>query len=148
MKSSTFFLLAADVILLLHVLFVAFVVFGLVLIFVGKVRSWSWVRNRWFRIVHLAAIAVVVLQSWFSVICPLTTLEMALRLRAGDEAYTGTFMSHWLESVLYYRAPAWVFGVCYTAFAALIVASWFRVRPRRLRPGHRADTSDKTEETL
>jgi len=145
-KSSTFFLLAADVILLLHVLFVAFVVLGLVLIFAGKARSWSWVRNPWFRIVHLAAIAVVVLQSWFSVICPLTTLEMALRLRAGDEAYSGTFMSHWLEWILYYRAPAWVFGVSYTAFAALVVVSWFWIRPRRLRPGQRAKTSDKTEE--
>jgi hypothetical protein len=147
-NSSTFFLLAADAILLLHVLFVAFVVFGLVLIFVGKFRSWSWIRNPWFRIVHLAAIAVVVLQSWFSVICPLTTVEMALRLRAGDETYPGTFISHWIEWILYYRAPAWVFGVCYTAFAALVVASWIWVRPRRMQSCRKAESSDKTEETF
>ncbi len=131
MESSTLFLLAADAMLLLHVLFVAFVVIGLVLIFVGKARRWSWVRNPWFRVMHLLAIAVVVVQSWFSVICPLTTFEMALRSRAGDTQYSGSFISHWLETILYYQAPSWVFVVCYTVFGALVVGSWFWVRPQR-----------------
>jgi len=110
---------------------VVFVVAGLVLILTGKVLAWSWVRNWWFRVAHLAAIAVVVLQGWFGVICPLTTLEMALRREAGDATYAGTFISHWLESILYYRAPAWVFAASYTAFAALVVLSWIWVRPNR-----------------
>ncbi len=133
MDSGALFLLAADVLLFSHLLFVAFVIFGLALIVVGKVLAWSWVRNPWFRVAHLAAIAVVVLQSWLGVICPLTTWEMALRERAGDAIYTGSFISHWLESLLYYRAPAWVFVVCYTAFAAIVVASWFLVPPRRFK---------------
>ncbi|NNE35497.1 MAG: DUF2784 family protein, partial [Rhodothermales bacterium] len=66
-----------------HVLFVAFVIFGLVLILAGKLRAWSWVRNPWFRLAHLAGIAVVVLQSWLGAICPLTKWEVALREKAG-----------------------------------------------------------------
>jgi len=131
MDSPTIFLLAADVILLLHVLFVAFVVIGLVLIFVGKVRFWSWIRNPWFRIIHLAAITVVVVQSWLGLICPLTTIEMALRSRAGDTFYSGSFLSHWLTNILYYQIPPWIFAVSYMAFAAVVVASWFWIRPRR-----------------
>ncbi|MCP4299138.1 MAG: DUF2784 domain-containing protein, partial [Gammaproteobacteria bacterium] len=69
--------------------------------------------------------------SWLGVICPLTTWEMVLRERAGAATYSGTFISHWLETILYYQAPAWVFTVCYTVFAAVVVASWFWVRPRR-----------------
>lgn len=134
-EGTTFYLIAADAVLLLHVLFVIFVISGLVLILAGKLRDWSWVRNPWFRVAHLAAIGVVVLQSWFGAICPLTTLEMALRRRAGDAVYSGTFISHWLDSILYYRAPAWVFAVCYTAFGALVVLSWIWVRPRPLREG-------------
>jgi len=130
MGSGFYYLLAADLLLFGHVLFVAFVVFGLALIWVGKFRKWSWVRNLWFRIAHLVAIGVVVLQSWVGVICPLTTWEMALRERAGDVVYAGSFIAHWLESILYFRAPAWVFVVGYTAFAALVIASWFCVRPR------------------
>ncbi len=131
MDSPTIFLLAADVILLLHVLFVAFVVMGLLLIVVGKVRVWSWIRNPWFRLIHLAAISVVMVQSWLGLICPLTTIEIALRSRAGDTVYSGSFLSHWLESILYYQVPSWIFVVCYMAFAAAVVASWFWIRPRR-----------------
>lgn len=125
------YLLAADAVLLLHLLFVVFVVAGLVLILIGRLLSWAWVRNWWFRVTHLAAIGVVVLQSWLGVICPLTKLEMALRERAGDTTYAGGFVSHWLETILYYRAPAWVFAVAYTAFGALVLLSWFWVPPRR-----------------
>lgn len=124
------YLLAADAVLLFHTLFVAFVVFGLLLIVAGGVLSWRWVRNRRFRILHLVAIGVVVLQAWFGMICPLTTVEMWLRSRAGDAVYQGSFISHWLESILYYEAPAWVFAVCYTAFGALVALSWYLVRPR------------------
>ena len=131
MDSPTIFLLAADVILLLHVLFVVFVVIGLLLIVIGKVRAWSWIRNPWFRLIHLAAISVVMVQSWLGLICPLTTIEMALRSRAGDTVYSGSFLSHWLESILYYQVPSWIFVVCYMAFAAAVVASWFWIRPRR-----------------
>jgi hypothetical protein len=123
------YLLAADAILLLHVLFVVFVVTGLLLILAGKLLSWGWVRNWWFRVIHLVAIGIVVLQSWLGVICPLTTLEMFLRSKAGDTTYAGSFVAHWLESILYYQAPAWVFAACYTAFAAVVVLSWVWVRP-------------------
>lgn len=130
MESDAVYLFAADAILFTHTLFVVFVVFGLAFILIGRLRAWSWVRNRWFRLVHLACIAVVVLQAWLGAICPLTTWEMSLRKRAGEAVYSGSFVSHWLESILYYRAPEWVFVVCYTVFGVLVVATWFWVRPR------------------
>lgn len=122
--------LAADIILILHVLFVAFVVIGLLLIFLGKTLGWSWVRNPWFRLAHVGAISVVTLESWFGVACPLTAWEKMLRSQAGDVVYTGSFLSHLLEKILYYRAPMWVFTVCYTVFGAIVLASWIWVRPR------------------
>ena len=130
MDSKLFYLFAADAILFTHVLFVAFIIVGLLLILTGKLYSWSWVRNPWFRAAHLICIGVVVLQSWLGVICPLTTWEMSLRAEAGNTVYSGSFISHWLETLLYYQAPAWVFVVCYTLFGSLVVASWFWVHPR------------------
>ena len=132
-ESTPVYLLAADAVLMLHVLFVAFVIVGLALILAGKACLWAWVRNPWFRIAHLLAIGVVVVQSWFGAICPLTTLEMTLRARAGETVYPGSFVAHWLEAILYYRAPAWVFAVCYTLFGAAVAGSWFWVSPRRFR---------------
>ena len=131
MESKTLYLLAADVLLFTHALFVAFVVFGLLFILLGKLLSWPSVRNPWFRLAHVIAIGVVVLQSWLGVICPLTAWEMVLREKAGGAVYAGTFISHWLETILYYNAPAWVFVLCYTVFGLLALASWFWVRPKK-----------------
>ncbi|MEP5763221.1 MAG: DUF2784 domain-containing protein [Halieaceae bacterium] len=130
MDESRTFLILADAVLLLHALFVAFVLLGLVLVIVGRLLVWDWVRNPWFRATHLAAIGLVVLQSWLGALCPLTTLEMSLRSRAQDAVYPGSFIAHWLEVMLYYQAPAWVFATCYTAFGAAVLASWFWVKPR------------------
>lgn len=73
----------------------------------------------------------MVLQSWFGIVCPLTTWEMTLRQKAGEAVYSGAFVAHWLESILYYRAPEWVFMVGYTVFGMLVAATWFWARPRR-----------------
>ncbi|MBC2717368.1 MAG: DUF2784 domain-containing protein [Desulfobacteraceae bacterium] len=132
MIGSVYYRIAADLLLAVHTSFVLFVILGLVLILVGGVRGWPWVRNPWFRLSHLIAIGVVVVQAWIGVICPLTTLEMALRSRAGDAVYSGSFIAQWMETLLYYEAPLWAFAICYTAFGLLVVASWITVPPRPL----------------
>jgi hypothetical protein len=130
-SAELLYLIAADAILLIHVLFVVFVVLGLFLIFAGKFLAWRWVHNFSFRLTHLVAIGVVVLQSWLGTICPLTIWEMNLREKAGDSVYEGSFIAYWLQTLLYYRAAEWVFTLLYTLFAVLVIASWYWVRPRR-----------------
>lgn len=127
---NTLYRVAADLVLYLHVGFVIFVVAGLLLIVVGRFAGWRWVRNGWFRLAHLAAIGIVVLQAWLGMLCPLTILEMWLRERAGDAVYPGSFIAHWVEQILYYDAPAWAFMLSYTAFGLLVLASWIWIRPR------------------
>ena len=87
-----------------------------------------------FRLLHLAAIATVVAQSWFGVTCPLTTLESWLRFQAGGEAYQTSFIEHWLRWLLFYEAPSWVFSLAYSLFGLLVVASWWFFPPRLGRP--------------
>ena len=120
----------ADAVLLVHVMFVGFVVVGFALIIIGKGYAWSWVKNPWFRVIHLAAICLVVVQSWLGVLCPLTTWEMGFRSQAGDVVYAGSFLSHWLQYLVYFQAPDWVFMVCYSLFGAMVGLSWYWVRPR------------------
>ena len=127
--TPSLYLLLADSVLFLHVMVVAFVVIGLVTILLGGFLKWAWVRNPWFRIAHLCCIGVVVAQAWAGVVCPLTTLEMWLRSKAGGQVYSGSFIAHWLDSILYYDLPSWVFTLAYTSFGTLVLASWFLVRP-------------------
>lgn len=125
--------LLADVVLVIHAAFAGFVVFGLLMILVGGSLGWRWIRNPWFRLLHLGGIGVVVVQAWLGVVCPLTTWEMSLRASAGQPTYGGTFVSHWLHRILFFEAPAWVFVVCYTVFGLLVALSWIFVRPRPFR---------------
>ena len=129
--------LAADLILVTHFLFAVFLVLGLLLIYIGHFARWAWVRNPWFRILHLTGIGIVVLQSWLGVICPLTTWEMALREKAGAATYSGSFIQHWLHYLLYFDAPDWVFTGCYSLFGGLVLTSWFVVRAAPLARGRR-----------
>jgi hypothetical protein len=121
--------LLADAVLVLHALFVAFVVLGLIAILVGIRRHWRWVRNPWFRVAHLLAIGVVATQAWAGVLCPLTVWENALRQQAGRTGYDGSFIGHWLSTLIYYEAEPWVFTLLYTLFAALVVAVWVLAPP-------------------
>lgn len=127
---NSLYRVAADFVLYLHFAFVVFVIAGLVLVVAGHFARWRWIRNGWFRMAHLAAIVVVVLQAWLGVLCPLTTLEMWLRNQAGDAVYPGSFIAHWIGQFLYYDAPAWVFALSYSAFGLLVLASWVWIRPR------------------
>ena len=113
--------LLADLVVFIHALFVLFVVAGQTLILVGWIINWRWTMNPVFRVAHLAAIGFVVAEAWFGILCPLTTLEHELRNRAGQTAYEMSFIGHWLDRLLFYTAPEWVFTLVYTLFALLVV---------------------------
>ncbi len=131
--------LFADFVLSLHVAIVAFIVVGLVLVIVGNLRAWRWVNALWFRLVHLVAIAAVVAEAWLGVVCPLTSLEMWLRAKAGATTYTGSFIEHWLQRILYYEASAWVFTLGYSLFGLVVIATWWYFPPRFRRRTNKTD---------
>jgi Protein of Unknown function (DUF2784) len=119
----------ADLVLLLHAGFIVFVVLGLLLVLAGGALKWRWVRNRWFRLAHLGAILLVVVQAWLGIVCPLTTLENYLRRRAGQPGYELGFIADHVQRLIFFQAPGWVFALCYTAFALLVLLSFWLVRP-------------------
>ena len=122
--------LFADVVLSLHFAVVVFVVCGLVLIIAGNLRGWRWVNAPWFRVAHLGAIGVVVAEVWLGITCPLTTLEVWLRAKAGAETYSVSFIEHWLQRLLFYKAPSWAFVLGYSVFGLLVLATWWYFPPR------------------
>ncbi len=125
------YLFLADLILITHALFVAFVVLGLAAILAGGYWHWRWSRNWWFRLSHLLAIGVVIAESWLGLVCPLTEWENLAREAAGGDAYAGAFIQHWLHRILFFDFAPWVFTAAYTVFGVLVLLAWLIVPPLR-----------------
>jgi hypothetical protein len=117
----------ADAVLVLHFLIVLFIVGGLVLTWAGFFLQWKWVRSPLFRYLHVAAIVFVAIEALLGYACPLTIWEDALRGGARPESFIG----RWVQRVLFYQAPEWVFTALYCLWAAATVATLKLVPPRR-----------------
>ena len=122
--------LLADVVVAVHVAYVGFVLLGQLAILLGLALHWDWVRNRWFRLTHLAAILVVAFEAIVGIDCPLTVWEYELRALAGQQAAEGTFIGRILHDLLFYQGEPWIFTTCYILFALLVLATFVFAPPR------------------
>lgn len=122
---------AANLTLIAHAAFIAFVVAGQGLILTGWMLGWRWPRKPIFRVVHTGAIALVVLESWLGITCPLTWLEFRLREAAGSPLAADSFVGYWLQRLIFYDAPTWAFTAIYTSFAAVVAVTLVFYPPRR-----------------
>ncbi len=126
--------LLADAVLILHGLVVFFNIGALPVIWIGRFRQWQFVRNPYFRWAHLLLLGFVVAETVAGLSCPLTLLEDALRTQSGEGAGNATgFVARWLQRLIFWNAPPAGFIVAYLGFFALVIFTWFRVKPEPLR---------------
>lgn len=115
----------ADLLVVLHLIFVAFVVAG------GFLLA-RWPRLAW---LHLPAAAWGAAIELAGGVCPLTPLENALRAQAGEVGYAGSFVGHYLLPVLYpeqlTRSVQRLLGAAVIAINVVAYTWAYRVRRRR-----------------
>jgi hypothetical protein len=119
--------LLADALLVVHFLVAAFIAAGLIAVWLGAALGWRWIRNPWFRYLHLGAIGFVAAEAVLGVACPLTVWEDLLRGGLRPES----FVARWVHALLYYRAPEWVFTAAYVGWTAATLLTLWLVPPRR-----------------
>lgn len=122
-------LILADAVLLLHLVFVLFVLFGGLL-------ALKWERAPW---LHLPAAAWGILVEFSGWVCPLTPLENWLREQGGAQVYEGDFLGHYLLSLLYpnnlTRPAQLMLGLFVIAMnTAIYLWLWRRTRLHRTHP--------------
>jgi hypothetical protein len=129
-----FYAVLADLIVAVHLAYVGFVVVGQLLIVPGAIFGWGWIRNPWFRTLHLLAILVVAGEAFAGIPCPLTVWEDKLRELADQAAQGGTFIGRLLDFVMFPPGltEAWSHALYY-GFALLVLATFVLAPPRRLR---------------
>lgn len=117
--------LLADATVLAHLAFIAFAVLGGLLVL--RKPRWAWL--------HVPAVAWIVWLELTGAVCPLTGIENALRVRAGEAGYAGGFIDHYLVPVIY---PAGLtptvqslLGIAVLAIAAVTYGMVWRRRAAR-----------------
>lgn len=120
--------MAALAVLALHLLVILFNLFGLVAVPLGAWRRWAFVRVFWWRALHLASLAVVALQAVFGRACFLTVWQHTLA-RGGGEAQP--LIAGWINRLIFWPLPLWVFAVIYVAVGLYALALWWWVPPKR-----------------
>jgi hypothetical protein len=114
----------ADVVLSLHLAFIAFVVLGGLL--VARWRRLAWV--------HLPCVAWAVVLEFQGRRCPLTPLENRLRRSSGAAGYEGGFIDHYLVPLIYpsgLTTEAQLFLGTSVVLVNLFVYAWLWRRGRR-----------------
>ena len=120
--------LLANAILVFHFLFVLFILGGMLAIWCGALLGWGWIRNFWFRFLHLAAILFVAAESLLGFVCPLTLWEDWLR---GVSSQQAGFIQRWVSILLYYNLPNWMFTTIYVLFALLVLWTFQKIQPNK-----------------
>jgi hypothetical protein len=127
MVSTQILAWAADALLVLQALFIAWVV-------LGALAVSRWPRLAW---LHLPAAAWGVWIEWAGGLCPLTPLEWRLRAAAGQGGQTGDFIEHYLGGLIYpaglTREVQLVLGVFVLLVNAALYLWIWRRRARRAR---------------
>jgi hypothetical protein len=118
-------MLLADFVLIVHFLYILFVVGSLPVIWLGAWLRLTFVSNCWFRYLHLAAILWVVIESLMGVVCPLTAWENTLRQVETDTS----FIQQWLHQIIFYDVPESMLTAVYILFAGLVVMTFKWVPP-------------------
>jgi hypothetical protein len=126
-----FWAVCADALTAFHAAYVGFVVLGELAILIGAAFRMSWVRNPWFRYLHLLAIAAVALEGVMHWPCPLTIWEYQLREWAGQVTTHETFVGR-LVHLLFLDDlfPFWVYEYLHIGFGVLVLATFALLPPR------------------
>lgn len=92
----------ADVIVIIHFLWILFMLLGFLLILYSILsRNKKFLFLRLFRVAHLCGIFYVALLTILDKYCPLALLEIYLREKAGYRIYKGSFIIHYIKKLVY-----------------------------------------------
>jgi len=123
--------LLADLIVAVHFLYVMFAVGGQVIIMVGWVCRWQFIKQSTFRISHLIAVAFVALEAVMGIICPLTEWEYNLRQVAGQSVNRDlSFIARLVHTIIFYDFPPWIFTFIHVSFGVLVILTFIFIPPK------------------
>lgn len=120
----------AGTVLAAHLAIILFNLFGLIAVPLGAVCGWRFVHVPWWRVLHLALLAAVAGQAAVGRACILTVWQYDL---AGGAAAPTPLIAGWIDRMIYWPLPLWVFAVLYVLVFGYALALLWLVPLRRNR---------------
>jgi len=121
-----FYKIAADTVIIIHFLWIGFVILGFPVALYYNSAKW--------RLIHLAAVILMILMQVTRTICPLTYLEAWLKSGGNaKEVYAGAFIAEWVEKLIYVEDVTLekIMYATIAYFLIILLSFWFRPLGRK-----------------
>ena len=118
-------MILSEIVLLLHFSIFLFMILSFILIPYGYYQNWEWVKNIYFRSIHLILMGIILIETILGFMCPLTILENFLR---ADKKIDNIF-SKIIHQIMYWDFTNYQFIILYLLSLSYIIFLWFSFRP-------------------
>lgn len=124
----------ATLALILHVVWVGFILIMIPCIAIGSRRNWVWISQFEIRFIHLGFATFIFLQTVFKIPCPLTLLENTFRSSQGERGYSENgCVIDWFTRITGLQPSAALFDAFYVAMFLGVAFLYWAVPPRSFR---------------
>ena len=115
----------SEIVLLFHFCIFLFMVLGFFLIPLGYNQKWEWVKNRYYRLIHLILMGIIFIETILGFMCPLTILENFLR----NDIEIDNKITQIIHQIMYWNLPTYQFIILYLLSLLYLIFLWFFFKP-------------------
>lgn len=117
--------LFSEIVLLFHFCIFLFMILSFFLIPLGYYQKWEWVKNKYYRLIHLVLMGIIFIETILGFMCPLTILENFLR----NDIEINNKITQIIHQIMYWDLPTYQFIILYLLSLLYLIFLWFFFKP-------------------
>ena len=118
-------ILFSEIVLLFHFCIFLFIILSFFLIPFGYYQKWEWVKNKYYRLIHLVLMGIIFIETILGFMCPLTILENFLR----NNIEINNKITQIIHQIMYWNLPTYQFIILYLLSLLYLIFLWFFFKP-------------------
>ena len=115
----------SEIVLLFHFCIFLFMILSFFLIPIGYYQKWTWVKNKYYRSIHLVLMGIIFMETILGFMCPLTILENFLR----NDTEINNKITHIIHQIMYWDLPSYQFIILYLLSLLYLIFLWCFFKP-------------------
>ena len=118
-------ILFSEIVLLFHFCIFLFMILSFFLIPLGYYQEWKWVKNKYYRLIHLVLMGIIFIETILGFMCPLTILENFLR----NDIEINNKITQIIHQIMYWDLPTYQFIILYLLSLLYLIFLWCFFKP-------------------